>query len=1162
MGGGIRRVEVGVLATVVLALALGAPAASAQALSPWWGVTAGSEPTDLVTGKTGRIVVTAENRGDASTAGEVTIVDGLPPGLDATGIEGVAGELSTGQSPVSCTLETLTCSFSGSLRPYEQIEVDIAVSVQAGASSGERNSATVSGGGATRAASATRAIEVDGRERFGIEDYELLPEEAGGAGGGRLDTQAGSHPFQLTSVLTFDTGAPGPSGGPRTVALPRDISVALPAGLIADPAAIVRCGEAQFDQEDQANGESVGHNCPAQSVLGAATVSIEIPPTAVVDTITTPIFNVQPLPGEPARFAMAPHGIFAAFLETSLRSGSDYGVTLALTNSTQKVWLLGVKLSVWGVPGDQRHDGQRGLECLGGFGVCPSSSVASPLLTMPTTCAGPLQSTVEGDSWQQANVQQAEAITPTLQPLASTIMPALDGCDALPFHPEIYLAPDGRQASTPNGFDVDVRVHDEGASNPADLAASTVKDITVALPAGVALNPAVADGLEACSQGLVGFIGFGELEPVTEPGVKSPAFTGKLPGSLAALVAGEDEPLQPGVNFCPNASKIGTVKLKTPLLAGPLEGDVYLAAPYENPFASLVAVYVVAEEPTSGVLVKLGGELSLNQQTGQITASLQNTPQLPFEELDLDFFEGERAPLSTPARCGSYTTDASFLPWAAEPSDVAAVTVDSSSTFDITTGPHGTPCPGATLPFAPSVTAGTTNIDAGSFTPLSVTVGRGDGQQAIESVQLKLPPGLSAILAGVALCPEAQANTGTCGPESEIGETTLGVGLGDDPYTITGGKVYLTEPYEGAPFGLSIAVPARVGPFTLREGRPIVVRAKLEIDPATAALTIATGTGTGAGSGGIPSIVEGFSLQIQHLNITIGRPGFTLNPTSCNPMSITGMIDGSEGASAPMSSSFQVANCAGLPFSPKVTALTRANGEFSGHGASLHIVVKNTGGQANVRALKVDLPQRLPARLETIQHACPESAFDANPAACPNASVVGSAVVQTAILSTAMTGPAYLVARNGTTTSPAGASTAAEDEAAFPDLVLVLQGQGVRIDLTGGLYVNEKNITSATFRELPDIPIGRLDLILPEGPRSILAASSGLCTKKPLTMTSAIDGQNGAWLKPTVTVAVEGCKKPVRRDKRRHCPSPRRRPSHEREWLEAGQHTAARVQSH
>jgi hypothetical protein len=421
------------------------------------------------------------------------------------------------------------------------------------------------------------------------------------------------------------------------------------------------------------------------------------------------------------------------------------------------------------------------------------------------------------------------------------------------------------------------------------------------------------------------------------------------------------------------------------------------------------------------------------------------------------------------------------------------------------------------------------------------------------------------MLASVPLCPEAQANAGTCSSASQIGETTVSAGLGSDPYTVEGGRVYLTGPtlpegpnHLGAPFGLAIVTPVKAGPLDLEnapENHPacdcLVIRARIEVDPRTAQLTIASNSSDpSGGAGGIPSIIDGVPLQIRHLNITIDRPGFIFNSTNCNKMAITSTVTSAEGAVATPSTPFQIANCKSLKFAPKLTALTRANGEFTGHGASLHIVIVSPPSsstatatatstappQANLRSLKLDLPQRLPARLQTIQKACPESTFDANPAACPKASVVGQASVQTPILSTTMAGPAYLVSKSGSGTFHPGESAAEKEEAAFPNLVLVLQGEGVRIDLTGALFVSAKNITSVAFRSITDVPIHRLDLILPEGKSSILAASAGLCTKRTLQMTTAITAQNAAKLKPTVKVGVEGCKhkKPKRGKKKRH----------------------------
>jgi ParB/RepB/Spo0J family partition protein len=616
-----------------------------------------------------------------------------------------------------------------------------------------------------------------------------------------------------------------------------------------------------------------------------------------------------------------------------------------------------------------------------------------------------------------------------------------------------------------------------------------------------------------------------------------------------------------GLTYQQIGDRVGSNKITTPLLPGPLEGGVYLASPQslregpaENPFASLIAVYVVAREPVSGVLVELAGTLTPNPATGQLTASFEETPQLPFEDIELDFLGGQRAPLSTPARCGSYTTQATFVPWAAtlqggtsSSSDAAALTVHASSTFAIDSGPNGSPCPGVSLPFAPSQAAQTTSVEAGAFTPLTASVGRTDGQQAIRSLRLKLPPGVSGVLAGVKPCGEAQANAGTCPSESQIGETTFSVGLGGEPYTISGGKVYLTERYEGAPFGLALVTPARVGPFELLEGRPIVVRARLEIDPQTAALTIATGL--------IPQIIEGIPLQLKHLNIAIdgtgGKSNFILNPTSCAPMKIEATVGGSEGATAVAPVPFQVANCASLKFAPKLTASTQAKTSRAA-GASLSVKLTYPAGSsgsraagqasypagsgsqavgmeahppANIAALKVDLPKALPARLKTLRQACLARIFQANPAACPAGSIVGRARVLTPILPVALEGPAYFVGRGSER---------------FPGLVVVLSGDGVRLNLAGTTYIDAKtDLTSLTFKTVPDIPVSSLELTLPEGPHSALAASAALCKRK-LAMPTAFVGQNGAEIHESTKVGVIGCpparppsRPKVRKSKRR-----------------------------
>ncbi len=545
---------------------------------------------------------------------------------------------------------------------------------------------------------------------------------------------------------------------------------------------------------------------------------------------------------------------------------------------------------------------------------------------MPTSCTGPLQSSVRADSW----LEPGNVLPPvgTAEPLQS-----LDGCNSLPFNASLEVAPDVQQASSPSGLTVKVHVPQEVSLDGEALAATNVRDTTVALPEGVVTNPAGANGLEACSETQIGY----------EQGARGPmgelGFSEKLP-----------EPLEQGVNFCPDASKIGTAKITVPLIAHPLEGAVYLAAQNANPFGSLVAMYIVAQDPVSGVLVKLPGEVKLNPVTGQLVTTFENTPDAPFENLELHFFGGERAPLATPSRCGTYTTDASFTPWSGN------APVNTSTSFNIMSGPNGSPCPGSSLPFAPSFTGGTTNIQAGAFSAIDTVMGREDGNQDLQAVQLHFPPGFTGLLSGVKLCEEAQANAGTCGPESLIGETIVSVGLGGDPFTVTGGKVYITEKYEGAPFGLSIVNPAVAGPYNLGK---VVVRAKIEVSPTTAALTVTTDD---SGPYKIPTIIDGIPLEIKHIAVSIDRPGFTINPTNCDPMAITGALSSTEGATSPLNIPFQVTNCGNLTFKPDFSVSTsgktsRADGASLTAKVSFHAPPGHPGGH---RASQSRSPQATP----------------------------------------------------------------------------------------------------------------------------------------------------------------------------------------------------------
>jgi len=1156
------------LLAVAAALAVGASGASAA--SPWWNLTSSVRPSVLQRGGGGLVGVRVLNVGDAPANGEgcekvaagagkftnsectesglgeyektpIVITATLPAGLTVQKVPRGAGEpeepkvtLNTFPESESAAGEKCTepapgqvqCTFEGSVLPYTYVEASIAVKVESEVASGGASVAEVSGGEAPPAKT-KRSVIVGSPGQgvpFGVEGFSIVPEEEGG----RVQAQAGAHPFQLTTTFALNQ-TEHPLEPP---ALPKNLTFTLPPGLVANAVGFPRCSELDF--LTKGHGKGLGDECPQNTAVGVIMLESKesfFTGPAPTATYPVPVFNLAPKQGEPVRFGFYLAGI-AVPIDFSIRTGADYGALGTVGNITQITSFVAESLTIWGVPGEPVHNHSRGWGCLAegfyeflGQPECLLDNEAHPppFLTLPTSCATPFAASVNGESWPRKAGPEAEAKSVELPEASYSLQDGfgrpigLTGCARLPFDPSIEVSPDVQQASTSTGLTVDVRVPQEVSENAGGLASSSVRDITVALPEGVAVNPSGGNGLEACSNALIGYQGKKTFSTV--PGTELLAFSPRLPGSAAALEAGESAAFAPGVNFCADAAKIGTVEIHTPLLADPLKGSVYLAGQNENPFGSLIATYVVAEDPISGVLVKLPGVVHLSE-AGQIVSTFENNPQLPFEEAELHFFGGERAPLATPSRCrennqaypGLYTTTASFTPWSGTDA------VDSTSAFAITSGPNGSPCPGASLPFDPSLTGGTTNNNAGAFSSLTTTIGREDGRQNVQSVTLHLPPGLSGLLSNVKLCPEQQANEGTCGQESLIGETTVSAGVGSDPVSVKGGKVYITEKYAGAPYGLSVVNPVKAGPLDLEHDTSnpnqqppcdcVVVRAKLEVNPTTAALTVTTDP---SGPHAIPHVIDGVPVQIRKVNVLITRPNFTFNPTNCNPTQITGAITSDEGATSPVSVPFQATNCAVLKFAPKFQVSTSAKtSKVAGASltATLSYPPNSLGVDANIAKAKFDLPKQLPSRLTTLQKACLAVTFEANPAACPAASIVGHAKVTTPVLPIPLEGPAYFVSHGNE---------------AFPSLTMVLQGDGVTIDLVGSTLIHN-GITSTTFKQTPDQPFNTFQLVLPQGPYSALAANADLCKSK-LQMPTAFVAQNGAEIKQNTKIAITGCPK-------------------------------------
>jgi hypothetical protein len=870
------------------------------------------------------------------------------------------------------------------------------------------------------------------------------------------DIQAGSHPFEMTTSFAFNTRT-NILGQTVPEVDVRDVEVELPPGLIGDPSATPKCTPKQFrtpSAEISANPYS-GSSCPGNTQVGVAQFALTLGLRAV--PLYFGVYNLVPPAGVPAAFGFNPAGLEVTLLP-KVRTGGDYGVTAHVDNVSQLQPFLSSSVTFWGVPGEHSHDKYRG-ECLAGTGesLCeePSNVGGKPFLRLPTSCPDePLTMPIRADSWTQpGNFIEEDPFNSD-----SEGHPAmLSGCGNLDFSPSLSVTPQSHAASSPTAVAVDL--HMPQNENPAGLGEADLRNATVALPAGLAVNPSAVDGLAACSPEKIA------IDNATEPS-------------------------------CPEDSKIGTVEVVSPLLEEPLEGAVYQAAQTNNPFGSLFAFYIVAQG--QGVTVKLPGKVTADPLTGQLTTTVKNAPQLPFTDFKLNFFGGPHAALMTPG-CGTYAASASLASWAG-----GAPVSPAIQPFAITDG-----CGGG---FAPSFVGGTVNNQAGGFSPLAVELSRTDQDQNFGQVSVHTPPGLLAMLSKVTLCGEPQAALGTCPASSQIGHVTVRAGAGPRPVQLPQpgrqeDPVYLTGPYKGAPFGLAIVGHAEAGPFNLGD---LIVRSAIYIDPHTAQVTVV--------SDPLPRILQGVPLDIRTVTVTVDRAGpaaneFTFNPTNCEPLAVNGTIASTLGAGANVSTRFQAANCASLPFKPKFTVSTQGQASKK-NGASLDVKVSSGPGQANIGKAVVSLPKQLPARLTTLQQACPEATFAANPATCPAGSNVGAAKAVTPVLSAPLAGPAYLVSHGG---------------AAFPDLVVILQGQGIRLDLVGGTSI-KKGITTSSFTSVPDAPLTRFELKLPTGPHSALttnlpaAARGNLCGSK-LVMPTTITGQNGAQVKQSTKIAIGGCPK-------------------------------------
>ena len=894
-------------------------------------------------------------------------------------------------------------------------------------------------------------------------------------------TQAGGTPYELTTKVVLNTeinnipgefyGSTIPAGGN-----PKDIAVDLPPGLIVDPQAAPTCPLAVFDDGFK--------ECPASTQVGTALL------VQSGKAGQFPLYSLTPQLGRPAEFGIA-HVDGVNFVVTgSVRTGEDYAVS-AISSGIPTIGVLdSATISLWGVPADPSHDPQRGLTCswleaqppeppfhCTGGGQ-PNGDRPVALVRLPTECSGqPLVGVGASDSWENPGAVKQDGSRnhgDSTWRTASGTLPPVTGCGALEFGSSLEVQPDNTLVGEPVGVGVTLGVPQ--TDDPGLLTTPHVRNVRVSMPMGMVVSPSAAQGLTTCRDDA---------------------------GADPLLVPNELGPSSLSPASCEPSSQIGTLRITSPDLPAPLDGRVFLGTPLCGPCGPadvqegrMVRLYLQAiGEGNDALTVKLVGYGSIDQQTGQLTTTFAENPQLPFDKLTLSLGGGPRATLANPRTCGPAVTNADLTPWS------SPFTPDSLPTSHYEVTGCGPP------QFAPSFTAGTTSNQAGGFSPFTLAFGRSDADGFLSGVQVRMPPGLLGMLSNVSLCGEPQAAQGTCGPQSLIGHTQVLTGPGAEPFLVTGGQVFITGPYKGAPYGLSIVVPAKAGPYTLSGttgAGTVVVRAAIDVDPSTAQLVVTADP--------LPTVLDGIPLQLRVVNVTIDRSGFTFNPTDCNPLTIAGILSSTESQASQVLSSFQVTNCAALAFKPRFSVSTSGRTSRA-NGASLDAKVVypkgSQGTQANIANVKVSLPRQLPSRLTTLQKACLAATFEADPARCPSASIVGIARSSTPVLPVGLSGPVYFVSHGGE---------------AFPSLVVVLQGDGVRVNLTGTTFISKAGITSSTFRSVPDVPISSFELYLPQGAHSALAANGNLCRSK-LAMPTAFTAQDGAVIHQSTPIAVRGCAK-------------------------------------
>jgi hypothetical protein len=888
---------------------------------------------------------------------------------------------------------------------------------------------------------------------FGFKNLDVTFENQDGT----VTSQAGAHPFATTTTYFFNTKSDPVLTEVVDGGSPKDLRGFQVPGLVGAPGAVPTCSTLDFMTKAPVYG---GPSCPDASALGVTRAYLNGLGT-VSSFRPDAVYNLVSPPGAAQKIGFWVVDVPVTIL-FRVNESPPYNVVASIDDVSTALPFAGTETTLWGTPADPAHDGERGRceESAGILDSCPANIAVRPYLTMPRSCRGPLATTWSADPWSTPGVFSSISSAthdgedpPTPQ--------GMGGCERLGFGPSIVAQPTTKAASSPTGLDFSLNVEDEGLVNPAGIAQADIEKSVVTLPEGFSVNPSLAEGLVVCTE-----------------------------GDLARETASSE----PGAG-CPNASKIGNVSVESPLLDESVDGSLYIAKPYENPFGSLLALYIVIKNPTLGIKIVQPLKVESDPVTGQLTTIAEEMPELPFSHFQLHFREGARSPLASPPGCGSYKVEAELYP------SSGGVPTRTSSAFQIISGSGGASCPtGGIPPFHPSLLAGTVNNAAGRFSPFDVRLSRNDSEQEITHFSIKLPPGVAGKLAGIPVCTDSQiaraeARTGphggreeledpSCSSSSQVGRTLVGSGVGPS-LAYAPGKVYLAGPYHGAPISFVSITSGLVGPYDIGT---VVVRLAIRVNPETGEVFLDS-----TGSDPIPHIIKGIPVHLRDIRVYTDRPDFTYNPTSCAPTSTastvlgSGLDFGSPADDNPivLTDRFQAADCAALPFKPKLS-FRLVGGHKRSQNPALHAHVAMHGfGEAAIRYAQVALPRSEFLDNAHIGTVCTRVQFREGSVSgekCPPASIYGHVSATTPILDGPLEGPIYL----------------RSSEHQLPDLVAALHHKEINISLVGRVDSVKGGGIRNTFEFVPDAPLTSADFTFFGRRKGLLENSTNLCVGRHL----------------------------------------------------------------